>query len=208
MSGASTPSAETKRPDVIQNMTGLSSVEDLHQFFSFTAANFEASNYVCWACIQQYKKAPNKRKMIFIDQHFTTDTPISGNAANVAQDMTEAYKILKFVNLGADEIKNYSKSIGNQVSAAKAHKTFAQKTAFFGGGGMGAFKALLVKGIGERADAFAVLESDLNQAMRDFRQRFRFSGKYQMPAGTRAILPETTRLMTEATFDTRRMGVY
>ena len=206
MSG--TVAAKEEKPDTIPNMAGLDSIEKLHNFFVFTCTNFEASNYVCWACIQQYKKSPNKRKMIFIDDHFTRDTPVAGNAANIAQDMSDAYKLLKYVNVGTDQIGAYNKHIGSQVRVAKARKTFADKQKYLGGGVSGAFKALLVKGISERPDAFGSLESDLVTAMIDFRQRFRISGVYKMPAGTRQIIPETARLMTEATFDPRKMGIY
>ena len=146
--------------------------------------------------------------MIFIDQYFTTDTNTSGNISGVNQDMTEAYKILKYVNLGADQITAYNKNMGNQVGAAKALKTFAQKQAFQGGGALGAIRAICVKGVGERPGAFNSLEADLGSALTDLRARFRFKTTYQTPAGTRALIPETVRLLTEATFDARKMGVY
>jgi hypothetical protein len=194
--------------ETIASLSDLTSVEDRHHFFNFACSNFEPSNYACWGCISQYKAAPNKRKMIFIDQYFTTYTNTSGKATGINDDMTEAYQILKFVNIGSEQIADYNRNIGNQVGAAKALKTFAQKQAFMGGGALGAVKAIGVKGVGERPDAFKALDDALTSALADLRARFRFRSIYQMPAGTRALIPETVRLLTEATFDARKMGIY
>lgn len=175
-------------------LAALNSAEKRHQFFNLECSELEPSNYLCWACIQQFKKAPTSKKMIFIDTHFLQPAPYTSAFNN---SLSDGFKILKEVNLGDKQLAHHASALGDQLSTAKARSKFEDT---MGG--------ILDKSNPERPDAFAVLEVYMTSALTDQANRYVPGSTYLMPAGTRVFIPETSRLLTEATFNPKQMGVY
>ncbi|MBK1841097.1 hypothetical protein JHL17_27220 [Azospirillum sp. YIM B02556] len=87
--------------------TGASAAR--HKAFCWFASPmvWDASTFLCWQCVQQFKAAPSKRKALFIYDRFMTTSKESGT-------VTATLDVLGVVNLGG------SGDVGGGINPAKA----------------------------------------------------------------------------------------
>ncbi|CAO3417040.1 hypothetical protein [Azospirillum doebereinerae] len=155
--------------------TGPSEVR--HKVFCWSASVgvWDASTFVCWQCVQQFKSAPSKRRALFIHDTFLTYKKGDGT-------VSEKLDVLGVVNLGGSGDsgggKNPREAIAADIANIRKVKTWWGKMNN---------ASLVDRYKSPSPDFFATLERMLNLSITDLLKpdpgynsgnTYRYDGKY------------------------------